>query len=57
MVENVYTEKFFQTDLAPSYASAQRIVQVILELIPVHSVLDIGCGTGHFWACFSKKRE
>jgi SAM-dependent methyltransferase len=54
MAENVYTEKFFQTELAPSYASAQRIVPVILELIPVHSVLDVGCGTGHFLRAFQE---
>src|SRR5262249_34521133 len=52
MTEGPYTPEFFATALNTSYASAQRIVPLMLALAPARSVLDVGCGTGHFLRAF-----
>src|SRR5262249_25809890 len=54
MTETPYTPEFFKTALGTSYASAQRIVPLVLAIVPARSVLDIGCGIGHFLRAFSE---
>ncbi len=55
MAENPYTADFFKTGaLLQSYASAQHIARLVLEIVPAHSVLDIGCGRGDFLRAFAE---
>jgi SAM-dependent methyltransferase len=55
MSSDVYTPEFFETTLAESYRSAQCIVSKIVALVPsIRSVLDVGCGPGHFLRAFAE---
>lgn len=54
MSEGPYTPAFFATALDASYPSARRIVPLILGLVPARSVLDVGCGVGHFLRAFAE---
>jgi SAM-dependent methyltransferase len=44
-----YSSGFFQQQLDESSRSAGRVIPLLLELFPVGSVLDVGCGVGA-WA-------
>jgi SAM-dependent methyltransferase len=48
----VYDEAFFDAQLAESSQSAETVVPLLLELFPVRSVLDVGCGVGAWTAAF-----
>jgi SAM-dependent methyltransferase len=54
LAASAYTDEFFRARLAGSYASAQRIVPLVLDLVPARSVLDVGCATGHFLRAFAE---
>ena len=49
-----YTKGFFADIRAGTVRSAEEIVPVILELVPAHSVVDLGCGEGAWLAVFMK---
>jgi hypothetical protein len=41
-----YEPKFFRIQSAGSYKSAQTIVPLLKQLMPIRSVCDVGCGVG-----------
>lgn len=49
-----YTAEFFERLRAASNRSADAVVPVILDLLPVRSVVDVGCGEGAWLAAFRK---
>jgi len=49
---SVYDARFFEGQEGGSATSARRIVPVIQDLIKPASVLDVGCGVGHWPAVF-----
>jgi SAM-dependent methyltransferase len=49
-----YNAAFYDGQSGGSYRSARRIVPLALELAPVRSVLDVGCGVGTFLRVFSE---
>jgi hypothetical protein len=44
--KQVYDRDFYQVQKSGSYRSAGIIVPLVLELLPVRSVCDVGCGVG-----------
>jgi SAM-dependent methyltransferase len=44
-----YDAKFYR-ELIPAQASAREILPIVLEIIKPASVVDVGCGTGHWLA-------
>lgn len=48
----VYTKKFFQTNLPESKLSAMAVIPLVLELYRPISVVDVGCGLGGWLAVF-----
>lgn len=53
-MSNPYDREFFARDLEPSYQSARVIAPLVIDLIAPRSVLDVGCGTGHFLRAFAE---
>lgn len=52
---NKYSEKFYKKQKDGSIKSAEEIIPLLLDLIPVRSVLDVGCGVGTWLSVFYKK--
>lgn len=51
---STYNQAFYDETLITSLRSAAQIVPLVLELIPVDSVVDFGCGTGSFLSLFKR---
>jgi SAM-dependent methyltransferase len=47
-----YTKQFFDLQKDASYASAQVVVPIVLDLVHPNSVVDVGCGVGTWLAVF-----
>lgn len=50
--ETPYTDEFFGTHEAASHQSAEIVIPIVLNLVPVNSVIDVGCGTGAWLSVF-----
>lgn len=53
---NRYDKGYYDSQKALSYRSAQEIVPIIQELLPVHSVCDVGCGVGTWLRAFVERK-
>lgn len=49
-----YTRSFYDEIRAGSLRSAEVIVPLVLQLLPVQSVVDVGCGDGSWLSVFRK---
>jgi SAM-dependent methyltransferase len=49
-----YTKTFYEERRAGAAKSAAAIVPLVLEVVPVKSVVDVGCGEGDWLAAFEK---
>src|SRR5262245_11666846 len=49
-----YTPQFYEGQEAGSKKSAERIVPVLIDLLHPQSVVDVGCGVGHWLATFKQ---
>jgi hypothetical protein len=47
-----YSEKFFAGQKDLSYKSAQQIIPIVQQFVPVRSVCDVGCGVGTWLRAF-----
>jgi SAM-dependent methyltransferase len=55
MPRALYPEGFFSAETLPSSSSAGRVVPVLQQLYAPTSVLDVGCGLGHWLAAFRSR--
>ncbi len=51
---DLYTERFYNTIASGSIASAEVVSAYVEELVSPRTVVDIGCGEGHWAAAFEK---
>jgi SAM-dependent methyltransferase len=51
----VYDDGFYQAQSDNSYRSAGCVVPIVLSLVPVRSVVDVGCGVGTWAAKFLER--
>jgi SAM-dependent methyltransferase len=49
-----YDQKFFEGIKEGSFRSAMKIIPMVKELIPLKSVVDVGCGSGSWLRAFQK---
>jgi SAM-dependent methyltransferase len=54
MSSEYYTKNFYEEHRSGVTRSAEVIVPLVLELLPVRSVVDIGCGDGSWLGVFRK---
>src|SRR5207248_2011869 len=47
-----YNRRFYEEKCGGSLASARVVVPLILDLVPVTSVCDVGCGVAHWLSVF-----
>jgi SAM-dependent methyltransferase len=52
--DSVYTADFFRAAPDRSQFSAERLVEIALDLASIRSVLDVGCATGDFVSAFQR---
>lgn len=50
-----YPDGFFAAEAVPSASSAERMVPLLQELYSPASVVDVGCGLGHWLAAFRSR--
>jgi SAM-dependent methyltransferase len=50
-----YTTEFFLTQEQGAISSARQIVADVMNLLDVHSVIDVGCGTGQWLREFKER--
>lgn len=55
MPRAAYPQGFFSAEVAPSSSSAERMVPVLQDLYAPASVVDVGCGLGHWLAAFRSR--
>lgn len=56
MSVNIYDATFFKGQQDASLVAAERVLPVVLSLMPFRSMLDIGCGVGP-WVASALKLE
>ena len=49
-----YTKSFYEEIRSGSTRSAEVVAPLVLDLLPVHSVVDVGCGDGSWLGVFRK---
>ena len=54
MLSEHYTKSFYELMRNGATRSAEVIVPLVLQLLPVRSVLDVGCGDGSWLSVFRK---
>jgi SAM-dependent methyltransferase len=47
-----YSEKFFVGQKDLSYKSAQQVIPIVQQFVPIRSVCDVGCGVGTWLRAF-----
>jgi SAM-dependent methyltransferase len=52
MLTATYNKSFYDETLLTSMRSANTIVPLVLQITEAQSVVDLGCGTGSWLACF-----
>jgi SAM-dependent methyltransferase len=52
MAQQTYDDKFYRALDATSEPSAKKIIPLLLDLCPIRSVVDLGCGDGGWLAAF-----
>ncbi len=50
-----YTKEFFDNQKNASYASAQVVVPLVIDLVHPQSVVDVGCGVGTWLSVFKEQ--